>query len=1021
MKYHGLLLLLSLLVMPLKGQGQRYNFKSYSVNNGLPHGEVHSIVQTDDGYVWAGTYGGGVAKFEGEAFRAYTTEDGLKDNSIEVMFTDSRQNLWVSTYRSGVARLEGDRFVYPINDATLDTAEVYAIGEMADGTIWIGAYRAGIYRYDGGVTGRITTDDGLLHNTTWDFYEARDGAVWIATSAGVSVMEPTRGPGQETHTFTNYTTEEGISGASVYRIAEHPSGDLWMATSSGITVWDGSSFSVIREAGGITLNYVYDLLIDEEGTVWVGTYSQGVVAITGEGTVHYDRHNGLNSNYIYDLYEDSDGNIWVATAGSGINLLQSQAFTFYGVESGIAAPNVYALLEDRSGRVWVGTEDGIYVRSGAETFRPLPMPARYESPKEVWDIAELPGGDILFLMPDNAIYRYDGNALTNYSERHGLDYWYTFDLFAANDNSLWIGTDTGLYHKQGNRLRHFTSGGDGLASNIVYQIFPHRGFLWIATYYGISRYDGTGFMNFTTKDGIGHPEILFITDGPRGNLWLGTGGGITLLELSESGEVTGVKNFGKETGMELVTTQSLWFDADGMLWQGTNGGMHRLDVPGYWRTGQMDLMHYPLSEKGIGIETNQLAVIERPGNRAWIGTAEGILELRPDDMEPPDDDIRIHMTDIQRNSQQIDWSAFSDTLRYRYGQLLYPGARFAPGQHTYAFSYEATVYGNTSNKRYRYKLEGFEDEWSAPTRSETAVFTNLSPGKYQFVVQARNGTSAWSANEARFSFRIDFPFWRTYWFYALMILGLAGLLYTYTRVRLNRLEKQRLKELVEEQTAELKKALEEKEVLIKEIHHRVKNNLAVIAGLLELQIGYADDEFSARVLNESQRRVHSISMIHEKLYQSDRLAEIDFRKYIRELVDVITHSYRSFEKDIAVELDVEQVKLGVNQGIPCGLIINELISNAYEHAFKGRSKGTIRVTFMQHPEGQVTFTVSDDGVGLPPDFEENRQQMSSLGLVLVDTLTQQLDGTCRIERCSPGTRIIVSFEREAPAADVPFS
>lgn len=983
--------------MPVQVFCQQHYFDKYSVNNGLPHGQVHKILQTSDDYMWIGTYGGGLIKFDGENFRVYNTEDGLRDNSIEVIFEDTRKNLWVSTYRSGIAKMEQNHFVYPFDDATLDTSEVYAIEELRNGELWIGTYRAGIYIYDGQTLERLTTQDGLINNTIWDFWEAGNGDIWIATSSGISVYDGSL--------FKNYTLADGLSGESIYRIVEHPNGKLWFASSNGITIWNGKSFSELTEIGGVKLDYIYDLIAASDGTMWIGTYAKGVIALSDTNTVHYTKKNGLSSDNIYDLQEDREGTIWIATDGEGINLYQGDDFVFYRPESGLSSPMAYSLFKDSKEKRWVGTAGGIFLYENGH-FEQQPFPSGYADSREVWDIAEQANGDLLFLMPDNAIYRYDGESFENYSKLHDLELWFTYDLFVDEDNSLWVATDVGLFHKKNGNLKHYTRT-DGLSSNIVYQVYAHKGYLWLATYNGISRFDGKNFKNYTRKDGIGHSEISCITSDEKGNLWLGTGAGITLLQLDEKGSVISIENFGKETGMELVSTLLLWFDESGRLWQGTNGGIHLLDVPGYWQTGKMDLFHYRLSEKGIGIETNQHALLPIGKNKVWVGTNEGVLEISGDIDLPKSNDIRVHIAGVTRNSQPVDWNAYTDSISYQFGRPKYPEVTFPYGNHTYSINYNGLVYGNTSNKKYRYKLQGFENKWSLPTEQEIVTFTNLSPGSYNFIVQAKNGGSQWSAKEASFGFSVDYPYWRTYWFYALVLLSLAGLIYTYTRIRLGMLEKRKLKEMVEEQTRDLKKALQEREVLVKEVHHRVKNNLAVISGLLELQLGYSENEHADKVLKESQRRILSISMIHEKLYQNERLSEINFKKYVYELMDIIKYSFSHIEKNIQTIIEIESdIRLSIDQGVPCGLILNELVSNAYEHAFAGREYGEIEITLASTGD-EITLQIKDDGIGMK-GYEPN-QPRDSLGITLVETLVQQLEGSLDVETSAGGTVFTITF------------
>jgi two-component sensor histidine kinase len=285
------------------------------------------------------------------------------------------------------------------------------------------------------------------------------------------------------------------------------------------------------------------------------------------------------------------------------------------------------------------------------------------------------------------------------------------------------------------------------------------------------------------------------------------------------------------------------------------------------------------------------------------------------------------------------------------------------------------------------------------------------------MVQASLGNKIWSTLPATYNFSIDYPFWRSYWFYLLATASLIGIGYLYTRFRLQALEKKKLKKLVDEQTKDLQVALKEKETLLSEIHHRVKNNLAVITGLLELQMGYSEDEYSIRSLKESQRRVQSIAMIHEKLYQNERLSEIDFRKYIEELLEILGYTFNFENKKIDVSPYVDNIKLTIDQSIPCGLILNELVCNAFEHAFKDQSEGDILVEFTKGDHNIITFRVADNGRGLPEDIHDKKND--SLGLTLVETLTLQLNGELEIESDKKGTIFTITFEQEKAENNLP--
>jgi PAS domain S-box-containing protein len=204
---------------------------------------------------------------------------------------------------------------------------------------------------------------------------------------------------------------------------------------------------------------------------------------------------------------------------------------------------------------------------------------------------------------------------------------------------------------------------------------------------------------------------------------------------------------------------------------------------------------------------------------------------------------------------------------------------------------------------------------------------------------------------------------------------------------------------------QIRTSLNEKEVLLKEIHHRVKNNLQVISSLLSLQAGQIHDREAAEVFKDSQYRVRAMALVHERLYQSDDLARIDFAGYVRDMTSHLLRSYRGLSRGIRLIPTVEGVSLDVDAAIPCALIINELVSNALKYAFPDGQSGEIRVTLVD-TAGVIIMTISDDGIGLPDGtaFETS----DSLGLQLVHSLTDQLGGTveCSVSR---GTHFEIRF------------
>jgi PAS domain S-box-containing protein len=205
----------------------------------------------------------------------------------------------------------------------------------------------------------------------------------------------------------------------------------------------------------------------------------------------------------------------------------------------------------------------------------------------------------------------------------------------------------------------------------------------------------------------------------------------------------------------------------------------------------------------------------------------------------------------------------------------------------------------------------------------------------------------------------------------------------------------------------LKSSLREKEVLIKEIHHRVKNNMQIISSLLNLQKQYVNDEEAVNVLKESQNRVKSMAMIHEKLYKSRNFSEINFADYIRSLVSDLFYSYGVDSNRIRTIIVLDEVMMGLETAIPCGLIVSELVTNTLKYAFPHQEEGEFRIELHAYEDGFYELMISDNGVGIPENFDLDETE--TLGLQLVKSLVNQLEGTVKLIR-EGGTMFKIKFK-----------
>ncbi|WP_286396013.1 histidine kinase dimerization/phosphoacceptor domain -containing protein [Pseudanabaena mucicola] len=226
-----------------------------------------------------------------------------------------------------------------------------------------------------------------------------------------------------------------------------------------------------------------------------------------------------------------------------------------------------------------------------------------------------------------------------------------------------------------------------------------------------------------------------------------------------------------------------------------------------------------------------------------------------------------------------------------------------------------------------------------------------------------------------------------------------------THLQLRRLTFSLEKE-VSAQTASLQNAVHEKEILLKEVHHRVKNNLMIIGSLLNWQGESVQDPKLLSILEDSKKRINSIALIHEKLYRSPDLAKIDFGEYLHSLVQQVFSTFSLSHERVRLHCEVASIFLNIETATPCGLVINELVSNALEHAFPEHSSGELFVSLSHDERDQIILMVADNGVGFPEGVDF--RQTESLGWQLVCLLTEQLEGDVQLFRES-GTRVVISF------------
>ncbi|MBR9918643.1 hypothetical protein GYB29_13425 [bacterium] len=965
------------------GLAQRYDVKRYSVNEGLPSGQVYDIEFDEIGFAWLAT-SYGVVRTDGINFVTIGEEQGLKGETTSDLFIDSLGNFWVASVEQGVGLIKEDTVVYLEDLSFLNNKDVNYITESPFGKLWFGTSESGIYSWER-ETNKIDSlnrsNSPLPSNTVWDIYFDDSGLLWVSTHAGLAVLD------SELNQRMIYTEENGLNGFAAYQTYEVSGGNKWVASTNGVTIVKPDfTTENISELDGAKLNYVYSIIEDEYNHIWIGTERSGVFWYTEEESRHITKKNGLSSNYVYRFVKDEQGTIWVATDGDGITIFKDMHFQIFDSNSDYGANEVFGVQKAKDGTLWFANNNGLTSFKNGE-FDFFESPAKYKN-EEIWEIEELENGTLVLLSYENSLLTFDGVTFSDYKFQSEEIPIYNTDIFIEEDGTLILSGEERLLFIQGSKIDTVSIIGKGYWDRYVNIIYKDKeGIYWLGTENGVVEYKNGKQTRYTKKQGVEGASVYEIKEDELGNLWFGTNKGITVFtKLRNPENPYLIRTF--ETDKNYLTeTIFIQFDSHGGLWQGTNAGLNYYNLHDWNDSGKTKGIHFSLQGYGRGIEFNGSSSLIDDEGDLWFGTAEnGVVKYnvpKTAGILKQEEAPKLFFNEILVNGEMLDIS-----------DLNQGSVELNFDENNIEIDFGVLNFKDPQRVIFKQKLDGFDTEFMADGVDNRSLYTNLDPGHYTFLVYARSPVSDWNEKPLSFKFVIKQPYWMQWWFIIVSLILLLGALYLIVKFRVAYLEKKKLKLLVNEQTLELQEALEEKEVLIKEIHHRVKNNLAVISGLLEMQSWSLGNEEAQKALNDSRLRVLAIAKIHENLYQNKNLGKINFEDFLEELRDGIVVTLQSKDKNIEVDLDVDSNLIGLEYAIPCGLIINELLTNAFKHAFNGRKDGRVIIKFKENNDS-LRLTVRDNGKGIDENLLESVK--SSLGITLIESLVAQLSAKINVK------------------------
>lgn len=891
---------------------------------------IFTMLVDSQGYLWAGTYGGGLIKLEDGQFTTIDSRDGLADNVIWSLFEDSRGTIWVGTGGNGISKIDKGKITSILPFDGLGSSYIWTITEDPKGAIWIGTdgdgpiritdgvidnnpisdsrldyilssfvdsrgdlwfgTPSGLFHYDGRELTTFNHLKNLANSIVWSIIETRDGQLLVGTEGGgVFLYEYASG------NFTKFTKSDGLGSDLVTGVFQDLEGNIWVGCKSGgLNRINEGSVSVTTESDGLGGSTVYAVYEDSKGQTWFGTLNGGVSVLSDGNMTTYSIEQGLQSNIVLSITEDPEGHIWVGTDGGGISHIEPEKITTYTVEEGLSNENVWSLTFDSKGTLWVGTDGGGLDRLGPDGF-----------------------------------YNFD------YTD--GIESEFISAIITSRKDGMWIGTrDLGLYYYDGGFTHWDTS--DGLVDNVIWSLHEDiEGNLWAGSSSGVNRIGPDGKITSYTKanSGILDNMIYGIIEDETGNLWMSSNQGIFRIEKEE----ILLYDAGKINAFNILVIGI----PDGMLTTECSSGQ-----PSAWRTKNGDL---------------------------WFPTIYGAVRIDPDSIIINEKPPPVFIEEIT-----INGTAFPA------GDKIIANT----GNGNITVNFAALSYRDPINNQFRYRLAGFDQNWHESGSLNKAYYTNITPGKYIFEVIGSNNNGIWNNVGDRIEITLIPPFYRTWWFKALIGLAIITAVVSIIQLRLRivvRRERQ-LEKLVLEKTEslenskikyrslsmELAESNSQKKLLLDIITHDLLNPLGVISNLaIHCQEEDPENEVINIIKSSSSKMVEVINdaRVIAEVSAGDKIEMDDLN--LTELIKSVAVEFSSSLNNAGIKLSINlPEKLPVRGNKILSAVFRNYISNAITYASDGKEL----IIDCENENGILTVNVRDFGTTILP---ENRLKVFQRG------------------------------------------
>lgn len=971
------ILLTALLFSPFYLTAQQGNFvlRNYTAAHGVPQSQINGMMEDDNGYLWLATYGGGVARFDGENFKVYTTLDGLLNNIVYDLKIDSEQNIW-AVHPQGISRFNGTSFktfsppVDSVNRNTIRRALVFqdTILILSAPGVLGKIYKDSVYYWEkeyqpGGFINRIfqftSGELCILMSDRKIFIKSRNGNKLIGSLPPDQVV------------YSAYREKGSLKLESYSRIDR--SLMVFQIDAERNTIQSSS-----KDSG-------YTVLFSDpdKHELWIIDDHTNLVKVNSETGAHEVVLKDRPINYIMP---DSEGNIWIGSNGGGLYKYYHQDFTRIGPENLVGVMSVFSDKDV----TWAGSmNQGLWqLKDGKESY--------FNDKEEILNITKAPDGTI-WAGGTIGIGKYDNiqDKFIWLTTRDGLVGNVVFSIQFDEKNNMWIGTRDGLSYYDGKKFTNYKTE-QGLLINRVNCTYYSKRFktLFIGNELGMNvlsngNIDEIKFKEFTNT------TIQSINPYGDSLLLIGSGGaGFAIYDPA-------TKKSRLMTTHDGLASDFIYFitsDPEGVIWVGTEKGISRIVLDE--KLDIIENIHFDHENGLLGVETNQNA-FSVTGEPKLFGLIDGLYRFN----KLPDTKTRsfdVHLTDVEVYYGEESSRHYADSVTGSFKIPYNPSFPHDKNHITFSFNRVDKLY--PKSVRFKYMLANYDNSWSKPSTTKQVTYSNLPPGKYEFIVVATDHQGNWTKKELRYPFVIRAAFYQTatFWIIALLVLTGIIMLIFYLRVR-HKIDQAMLHEKIR---------LQEQDLLRKEIardfHDEMGNQLTRIINYISLLklngnvVGstssrtdlYTKVENSAKYLYTGTRDfIWSIDPVNDELSK----LFIHIRDFGEKLFEEKEIKFRAFN-DVKIN-----VKLPYGFSREANLIFKEAMTNT----FKSAEAQNATLSLFSRENG-FEFVFEDDGVGFDA---EKRKALG--GLKNIRERAEKLKAVLSIESTAgKGTRISLKFQFE---------